>query len=260
MNGALVTAGVGLLILGIYLFLVGVTNGEAETALIKMPGPLSARTRWMLSISGVLLMALGIVVPFTSDLFGEGSLEATADGVPSKDADGPVVASRTSSPAEAVSPAVESTPPASSYAASEASTYLNDLEPVGGENSFDEKGALDIDGVTYPYAMNFATTDSGDGATEKVEYDLGGRYKQFSVVLGLRDDAPETDGGPSACHWQILADGRELLSADTSRRSHFESGAKDISGVVHLAIIATQTKGVENPVPWPCTTGDARVS
>src|SRR5690242_10020921 len=40
--------------------------------------------------------------------------------------------------------------------------YLNDLEPVGGSNSFDEKGAFSIDGHPYPYTMSFATSTQGE--------------------------------------------------------------------------------------------------
>jgi hypothetical protein len=104
--------------------------------------------------------------------------------------------------------------------------------------------------------MTLATTSGF--STETVEYDLGKRYSTFSAVLGLRDDAPET-AGPSACHWRILADSRELVSGNTTRGHHLKIGPEDIRGVVHLTIKATQTKGYDNPVPWPCTVGDARV-
>ncbi|MCM4078308.1 hypothetical protein [Paractinoplanes hotanensis] len=135
--------------------------------------------------------------------------------------------------------------------------YLNDLEPVGGSNSFNEKGTFYIDGREYVYSMSFATTFGDE--SEAVEFALQGRYSKLYIALGLRGDAPE-DQGPSACHWRILGDGRELKEGKTVRGKHIEIKSLKISGVVHLKIVATQTKGIENAVPWPCTMGNAKVS
>jgi hypothetical protein len=141
-----------------------------------------------------------------------------------------------------------------------APTYLTEVEPVGGWNFSDEKGALDIDGTSYPYSVTFAVAEaSSPPYTEKIEFALEGRFSKFSVVLGLRDDAPETDGGPSACYWRIVADGKVIFAGTTWRSHHTVLKSRDISGVVHLALIATQTKGVGNPVPWPCTAGNPLV-
>jgi hypothetical protein len=137
-----------------------------------------------------------------------------------------------------------------------AATYLSELEALGGGDLSNESGSFDIDGQTYAYAKNFATLP---GEPTTIEYSLGKRYSKFSVVLGNRDDAPESEGA-SACHWRILADGRELASGNTTRGHHITIKNRDIGGVVHLRFEATQTKGTDNPVPWPCTTGDARVS
>jgi hypothetical protein len=62
------------------------------------------------------------------------------------------------------------------------------------------------------------------------------------------------------CHWRIIADSRELVSGTTRRRQYIKVDPKSIREVVHLRIVATQTKGLENIDPYPCTAGDARVS
>lgn len=141
-----------------------------------------------------------------------------------------------------------------------APTYLTGLEPVGGWYSLDEQGALDIDGTSYPFSVSFAEgSASTPPYTEKIEFALERRFSKFSVVLGLRDDAPETVGGPSACYWRIVADNEVIFAGTTWRGHHIVLKSRDISGVVHLALIATQTKGVGNPVPWPCTAGNPLV-
>jgi hypothetical protein len=156
-------------------------------------------------------------------------------------------------PAVSAPPTSETEPAKTSGTA--AATYLTDLEPVGGDYLFDEKGPLAIDGKIYSHAIGLAADDE----PHMVEYNLGKRYNTFSVVLGLRDDASEEEG-PSACHWRILADSRELASGDTWRGHHLKIGPKNIRGVVHLRIEAIQTKGNKNPVPWPCTAGDPQVA
>jgi hypothetical protein len=201
--------------------------------------------RWTV-IAGIFTV-LGVTYALVHDWRSPAtsSTTTTASAPPTTDSIPPVTDSSTSDSPTPASPVGEA-----------AATYLNDLEPLGGEDFTNETGAFDIDGQTYAYARNFATS----GADPTIlEYSLGNRYSTFSVVLGNRDDAPETQG-TSSCHWRILADGRELASGNTTRGHHIKIKSKDIRGVVHLRFEATQIKGIDNPVPWPCTTGDAQVS
>ena len=200
--------------------------------------------RW--TVIGGIFTVLGVTFALVHDWSSPAAPSTTTTG------SAPATSDPSSPPTDS-STTVSSTQ--SGPAGEAAATYLNDLEPLGGGDPSNESGSFDIDGQTYAYARNFATAA---GLTSTEEYSLGKRYSTFSVVLGNRDDAPET-AGPSACHWRVLADSRELVSGNTTRGHHLRIKAEDIRGVVHLRFEATQIKGTDNPVPWPCTTGDARV-
>lgn len=169
-------------IVGLACFIVALFGKDVTIGNIKIPATAEKRARAGIGIVGVLALILGAILVFhpNDDQQSVQTVGVLGNSAPSTSP--PNLAQEGSTPdatAGSPSPTYSGTPILGS---ADIATYLSDMNPGGTDTP--DVGSYNLLGHAYRNSIGFSDT-CGDEYT--VNYDLNGKYQNFSATVGISD-------------------------------------------------------------------------
>jgi hypothetical protein len=117
--------------------------------------------------------------------------------------------------------------------------YLATLQPVADGYYGGRVGTVSMNGQTFVHAIQAETAcnaNSNSTQTTMLQYDLGRKYQQLTMSVGLADDSDSA----ATVAFAVMLDGRQVFLESTSLGQP-KPATIDVTGVLRLEISATRT-------------------
>jgi hypothetical protein len=123
------------------------------------------------------------------------------------------------------------------------------MTPTGG-SSPNETGVVTVNGQPFSHALTYKSSDVG----RKTSWELGGRYRRFSAVVGV--DHPELSDNKTL--FEVLVDGRTVISTEAKPGQNVPVSSAHLAGGQVIELKMRFVKTFSGIATWHW--GDPKVS